>query len=70
METEKLHVLNKGMKTIRVRRRKVGTSYVLTVPTAVEVLVKVAPKYQLAILEDGSLYYEPIYKELNHTITN
>lgn len=63
MEIEKLHVLNQGIRTIHVRRRKVGTSYVLTVPTAVETLVKVAPKYQLSILEDGSLYYEPIYKE-------
>lgn len=60
MSADELHVLNNGGKPILVRRRKVGTSYVLTVPSAVEMLVEVADKYRLEILEDGSLYYSPL----------
>lgn len=57
------HVLNANGKPIIVRHRKVGTSYILTVPKVVESFVPVTDKYRLEILADGSLMYRPIIRD-------
>lgn len=62
MEKLNKHIVNGG-EPIIVRHRKVGTSYILTVPKLVEHLVKVTDEYQLEILDDGSLLYVPIDKK-------